>query len=218
MTNLPRRSASSFLLLPVVLATSCGGGAVLARRTGPDFAVAFPAASVLVTTQDPVAVRTRLAEVRLPATKEHHDQLLSLLRAQPTISAQHLVLLVEAVALPEQNLSMFNDGHMQRTYSQRGKGGFAPVVDHLLTEGTPKLTGVDRGWLGEMLGRTQSDATLRGLADRFVAELDDGSETALLQIVGGMPGSPALLPFLTGYLAPQGRLDGTRGWQVVGHL
>ncbi|HEX5052045.1 MAG TPA: DUF4476 domain-containing protein [Planctomycetota bacterium] len=219
MKNLPRpRAASSFLLAPVLLVTACCGGGSFAHRTGPDFAVAFPDTTVLVTTQDPAAVRARLAEVRLPETSQHHDELVALLRAQPTISAPHLILLAEAVALSDRNVSIYSDGHLQRTYPARGASEFAPVVDQLLVEGTPKLTGVDRRWLGELIGHTQGDAALRTLADRYVPGLDDGSETALLEMLDGMPGSPAMLPFLTAYMLPQGRLDGARGWAAVGHM
>ncbi len=173
--------------------------------------------TVLVTTSDPAAVRERLAEVHLPATQEHHQALLELLRPQTTIDAAHLVLLAEAVAGPANHI-VIHDGRTVRTYAARGEGEFAGVLDTLLTEGADKLASVDRHWFGELVGLTQSDATLRALADRFLPSLDDGSEGALLEILGGMPGSPARVPFLIGYMAPKGQLDGPRAWSIVGKL
>src|SRR5689334_7134093 len=165
------------LVLPalVLAATGCSSGFSFGRRTGPEFRDAFPDAAVLVTTQEPATVRERLANTQLPATQEHHQHLLELLRAQPKVTAQHLVLLVEAVSLPDSTMFVVHDGRTWHAYPPRGTGPFAPVADQLLLEGADKLVGLDRRWFGELIGRTQSDATLQHLVDRFVPGLDDGS-------------------------------------------
>lgn len=190
----------------------------LAPRTGPRFETAFPDPTVLVKTTEPLELREQLANVQLPATTAHHDRLLELLRGQPRIGAPHLLLLVEAVALPTDQVTMISDGKRSRVYTPRGRGEFAKVADQLIAEATFKLKDVDRTSFGELLARTHSDATLARLADQLLRDLDDGSVTALQEILGGMAGSPATEPFLVGYLAPQGRLDGERGWAAVGML
>jgi hypothetical protein len=195
------------ILLATALLASCRVGV----RQGPPFDEAFPDASVLVTTTDPAAVRAKLVTVQLPATRAHHDRLLALLRAQPTIRAANLALLAHAVAVSSNYFVAANDGNL-RIYGQRGHGEFAPVIDQLLTEGIDRVTDVDRRWLGELIGISQSDATMRLWADRFLARVDDGSPQALAEILDGMPGSPANKPFLVDYLAPKGALDGERGW------
>lgn len=199
----------------LVLAAACTSNGLW--RTGPDFDDEFPDHSELVTTQDPAAVRTRLAFSRLPATDEHHQRLLALLRAQPSIDAPHLVLLAEAVALGNPSF-VVRSPETYHAYAARGESPFAPVVDELLSEGAGKLQGVDRRWLGELIGLTQSDATLAMLADKFLPALDDGSEQALDEVLEGMRGSPATVPFVCGYLAPRGALDGPRGWSAVRHV
>jgi len=201
--------------LAILAATSCCGGNLF-DRSGPAFPVAFPDPTVLVTTPEPESVRTRLAQVQLPATQEHHQRLLELLRAQTKITAPHLILLVEAVSHPEIGSSVHIDG-MRYVYPPRGKGEFSKVADQLLSEGADKLVGLDRRWFGELVGATQSDATLQLLVDRFLPGLDDGSEAALRDMLAGMPGSPAAVPFLTG-LAARGKLDDERGWAAVGML
>jgi hypothetical protein len=196
--------------------TSCGTSP-FGRRTGPAFRDAFPDAAVLVTTQDPESMRQQLANTQLPATEAHHRQLLDLLRAQPKVTAAHLVLLVEAVSMPDCTMFVAHDGRTYHAYPPRGTGEFAPVADQLLREGADKLVGLDRRWCGELIGRTQSDETLQLLAERFVPGLDDGSEGALREILDGMPGSPATRPFLR-FLDRTGRLDGERGWAMIGAL
>ena len=203
------------LLSAFVLA---GCSSHLAQRTGPRFETAFPDPTVLVNTTEPLEVREQLANVQLPATTAHHDRLLELLRSQPRISAAHLLLLVEAVALPTDRVTMISTGKRSRVYTPRGHGEFAKVADQLIAEATFKLVDVDRASCGELIARTHSDATLARLADQLLRDLDDGSVTALQEILGGMAGSPATEPFLVGYLAPQGRLDGERGWAAVGML
>ncbi len=210
-------------IVPLALASIsalalAGCSSHLAQRSGPRFEVAFPDPTVLVKTNEPLEVREQLAKVQLPPTTAHHDRLLELLRSQPRISAPHLLLLVEAVALPNDRVTMISNGNRSRVYTPRGHGEFAKVADQLIAEATFKLKDVDRASFGELLARTHSDATLARLADQLLRDLDDGSVTALQEILGGMAGSPAIEPFLVGYLAPQGRLDGERGWDAVGML
>lgn len=209
------RLANHLLLLLAALAASACNGTTLGERTGPDFDVAFPDARTLVTTSDPSSVREVLATVQLPQTQQHHDRLISLLDSQSTIPAANLLLLVEAVAPPKHSIVIYQINDQVWTYGQRGKGEFSTVADTLITNGTPKLTDVTRDTLGALIGRTQSDAAMKLLADRFVPELDDGSDGALHAILDGMPGSPASMPFLTEYMIPTGRLEGERGWQCM---
>ncbi len=202
--------------LVAALASACVDSAWF--RTGADFEEEFPDASELVTTQDPAAARARLATARLPDTDEHHRELVALLRAQPSIDAPHLVLLAEAVHLGRPSYISSGPDNVFRSYAVRGEGRFAPVVDELLTLGAGKLEGLDRRWLGELIGLTQSDATLAMLADKFLPALDDGSEQALGEMLDGMHGSPATVPFVCGYLAPRGAIDGPRGWATLRHV
>ena len=197
---------------------ACNEGVLISTtRTGPQFATAFPDSSVLVQTEDPDAVRDTLSNVVLPETQVHHDHLLALLRAEQTISPAHLNLLIEAVALPEGGTTFIVNG-VRSFYPQRGVGKFAPVVDKLLVEGADKLVALDRTWLGHLLGKTHSDEALFSFADRFVPELDDGSDTALAELLRGFQHSPALIPFLTDYMAPKGRLEGERAWAAFEHV
>lgn len=204
------RSDRLRLLLPTVLAMAAFAACRVSVRQGPPFDEAFPDASVLITTSDPAAVRAKLATVQIPATREHHDRLLELLRSQPRIRAAHLALLAHAVATSSNHVTV--NGAEVHVYGQRGRGDFAPVIEQLLTEGIERVTDVDRRWFGELIGVTQSDATMRLWVDRFLAQVDDGSPQALGEMLDGMPGSPATVPFLVGELAPKGRLDGERGW------
>lgn len=188
------------------------------RRQGPPFPEVFPDASELVTTSDPAGLRERLATVPLPATEEHHAQLRFLLDSQATIDVPHLLLLVEAVHLPEASGNYYHVNGQRRFHGPRGRGRFAPVVDQLLEDALPKLVGVDRQGLGELLGRSQSDATLNRLAERLLPALDDGSTAALEQVIGGMAGSPAVAPFLVDHLAPRGLLLPDRGFDLLPRL
>ncbi len=200
-------------LTACLVAAACS---VPPTRSGPPFAAAFPDATELVTTTDPAAVRRQLDHVQLPSDDAHHELLLALLRSRERIDAPHLVLLARAVARPDHVVAVA-DGRVWR-YGARGDGGNAAVVEQLLVAGLDRLGDVDRRWFGELLAVTQSDATLQRYADRLLPGLDDGSTTALGEILDGMHGSPALVPFLTGYLAPRGGLDGDRGWFAFGHV
>jgi len=193
------------IVLPLLL-VACGIGV----RQGPPFDEVFPDASVLVTTTEPASVRARLDESQLPDSQAHHDRLLALLRSRQQLHAAHVVLLATAVGRPETTICCI-DGRRIFRYGPRGVGESAKVIDQLLTEGIDRITDVDRRSFGELIAITQSDATLRLYTDRFLAKVDDGSTAALEQILDGMTGSPALASFL-GVLAPQGGLDGERGW------
>tara|TARA_R110002072_G_scaffold109160_2_gene236365 strand:+ start:114 stop:1244 length:1131 start_codon:yes stop_codon:yes gene_type:complete len=177
---------------------------------------AFPDLGVLVTTADPARVRAELANVTLPDSDSHNMELLAMLRGRETVTAAHLVLLVRAVALPENIIC--SNGAGKWTYPQRGKSEHAAFVDQLLTEGAAKLDDVDGYWLGELIGISQSDATMMMLCEQYVPAVDDGSERAFDELLRGMPGSPAMLPFLSLYMGPQGRLDGARGWHAFGKM
>lgn len=199
------------LALSLLLLAAC------TTRQGLPFDEVFPDPGVLVTTNDPASVRAKLDGVQLPETRAHHDRLLALLRGRDRLTAAHLVLLTQAVATPNRSV-VVADGKRVWRYGARGQGEFAPVIDQLLVEGIDKVTDVDRRWLGELLGVSQSDATLRRYADRFLPQVDDGSPQALGEILDGMPGSPAAIPFLVGYLAPKGGLDGERGWSAFARM
>lgn len=203
-------NASRLTVALAAVLASCG----INNRT--NFRDAFPDAVVLVTTTDPVAVRAQLAKVALPDRADHNDELLALLRSNESIDAAHLVLLVRAVALPE-NIQVTN-GRGHWSYPQRGKSGNAAFVDQLLTEGADRIGAIDGYWLGEMIGISQSDLTMLMLCNRFVPQVDDGSDRAFDEIVRGMPGSPALMPFLEKFMGPQGRLDGERGWHAFASM
>ena len=209
-------SAPAFTQLLTIAAalalTACNVGG----RQGPPFAEAFPDATLLVTTSDPLAVRLQLDTVQLPATTAHNDRLLELLRSQTQISAAHLSLLTRAVAT--ENHIVCSTGTRQWCYGTRGRGQHAAVIDQLLTEGADKISNIDRQWFGELIGVSQSDATLRLYVDRFLARVDDGSDQALTEMLAAMPGSPTTMPFLVEHLAPQGRLDGERGWLTFATL
>lgn len=198
-----RRVGCKVVALATVLA-SCGIGG---QR---HFREAFPDPGVLITTSDPAAVRAELANVTLPDDDAHNMHLLGMLREQKSLDAAHLVLLVRAVSLPENIICSNGDGKW--CYPQRGKSDHAAFVDQMLTEGADKLDDVDAYWLGELIGISQSDETMLALCEKFVPAVDDGSEHAFDELLRGMPGSPALMPFLANYMAPQGRLDGDRGW------
>lgn len=206
----PLRPLRSPLAVAVAwLAAACSIGA----PQGRPFDEVFPDPSELVDTTDPAGVRARLDTVALPATTAHHERLLGLLRGREQLRAQHLVLLTRAVAIPAHHVSVIN-GDRRWSYGPRGDGEAARVLDQLLDEGLGRLTDVDRTSFGELIGRSQSDATMRRYVERFMPSLDDGSPTALAQILDGMHGSPALLPFLTDHVVPHGGLAGERGWMA----
>lgn len=210
-------ATTTLALFAVLAASSCSTFGAPGHRTGPAFREAFPDPTVLVTTAEPEVVRRRLAKVQLPAEYPHHDQLVALLRSQERITAAHLLLLVEAVALPEGGSSI-DTGTRARVYAPRGEGQFASYADQLLSEGSAKLETPDLASLGELLARSQRDPAMQTLADRFVPPLDDGSTSALQQLLGAMQGSPALVPFLTNYMLERGRLEGERGWTAFALL
>lgn len=207
----PRHPLRSFgPALPVtLLVAACSVG----TPQGRPFDEVFPDPSELVTTDDPAGVRARLDDTSLPDTAAHRERLLGLLRSRDRLRAQHLVLLTRAVAIPERHVSVAS-GHRRWSYGPRGQGEPARLLDQLLDDGIDRITDVDRTSFGELLGQSQSDATMRRYVERFLPTLDDGSPTALAQILDGMHGSPALLPFLATHIAPRGGLAGERGWMA----
>ena len=204
------RNVGMVVVLVAGLLASCGIGG---RQS---FREAFPDPLVLVTTKDPARVRARLADTVLPDDVAHNEQLLAMLRSRETMDASHLALLVRAVALPEN--FVFSTGAGRWAYPDRGEGAHAAFVDQLLMEGAEKLQNVDGYWLGELIGISQSSDTMQLLCERFVPSVDDGSDLALDELLRGMPGSPAMLPFLAEYMEPQGRLEGDRGWRAFGKM
>lgn len=199
--------------LLVVLTAVLSGCGINSRQS---FGDAFPDPAVLVTTTDPVAVRGKLADVAMPDDREHNEKLFAMLASCDAIDAAHLVLLVRSVSLPENIVCSTGEGRW--CYPIRGKSDNAVVVDQLLDEGASKLRNVDAYWLGELIGISQSDATMMQLSRRFVPEVDDGSSHALNELLRGMPGSPARLPFLADYMVPENRLNGERGWHAFAKM
>ena len=173
------------------------------------FQDAFPDATVLLTTTDPEAVRAQLLEVQAPSTSEHHELLLGLLRGQQRIRAANLVLLARAVDMPTHSTHHTNAGRWQ--WARPGEGD-AKFLDALLSEGLDHIGEIDRRWFGELIGLQQQKATLQRYCAHFLAQLDDGSATALQQMLGGMPGSPMVTPFVLDVIAKQGKLDEARMW------
>lgn len=199
---LHRSPRTAFALLAACLAAAC-------NSSPRPFHEVFPDASVLLTTSDPEGVRTQLLDVQAPTTAEHHDRLLGLLRGEQRIAAANLVLLARAVHMPANSFHHTDKGRWQ--WAQPGEGD-AVFLDQLLLEGLDRIGPVDRRWFGELIGLQQQPTTLQLYTDRFLAVLDDGSETALKQMLGGMPGSPMVTPFVLGVVAKQGKLDEGRMW------
>ena len=218
VSNQPRPAPARGLAALTALVLACCSFGRPDGRTGPPFAEAFPDASILVSTDDPEAVRRELANAQLPETQAHHDELVRLLHGQDRISAAHLLLLVEAVARPSDRVVYLGDGTDVHVYAARGEGPFAHITEQLYVDALDKVTDVDRRTFGALIAHTQSNATMAAYAERFLPELDDGSLAALEQVLEPMAASPAKSPFLIDYLAPHGRLDGPRGWALVGTL
>lgn len=193
------------------------------ERDGPPFAEAFPDPTVLLTTSDVKGTRAELSTVQLPSTREHHDELVELLRSVDAIDVEHLLLLTEAVDLSvaESDEASWPAGTKLviesssgdsdvRILPARGTSPFADVVDTLLLEGTAKLAPIDEFDAGRVLGRTQSDETLGALADVFLPTFDATSAGSLRELLNGFGGSSARIPFVTKILAPGGTLVGER--------
>lgn len=215
-----RRLLALPCLLAAALLSACSGGQTLhldlVERDGPPFAEAFPEPAALLDTDDVQATRRELARVRLPATREHHDGLLALLDGRERVTADQLLLLVEAVHLPAESVHIsVSDASGTVVYTPRGQGEFAPVVDELLLRGVDKVDGLTPRLAGRLMGRSHDDGTLDLLVQAWLPRVDDGSDEALHELVAGFHGSPALEPLLTRHLAPSGRLDGPAGWSLV---
>ena len=204
------RNTGKLLVAVAAMLTGCGINGRISFRE------AFPDPSVLITTSEPLKVRRQLDHVVLPDDRAHNEALLQMLQSEDSMDAAHLVLLVRAVSMPE-NFTVSN-GERRWAYAKRGEGANAALVDQMLIEGSTKVRDIDAYWFGEMVGISQADATMRLLCERFVPQLDDGSDRVLSDMLRGMPGSPAMLPFLCDYMGPEGRLDGERGWQAFARL
>jgi hypothetical protein len=204
----PRPAILLAALLPLA---ACGGG-IHKRWT---FEQAFPDPNELITTQDPFAAHKKLSDTELPRTREHGDRLLELLRARPEITAAHLVLLTRAIGHESHSICHTDKGSFG--WGKRGAGEGAATIEILLNEGLPKIRTIDRRWYGELLGSTQTDPTLLRYLDKYHAQMDDGSDTALLEILQSMPGSPATTPLILA-LRERGQADDKRCWYAYSYL
>jgi len=173
---------------------------------------AFPDLRTLVTTSDPLGVRRLLGTSAATNQGQHTEELLALLREASEIDAAHLVLLARAVPLPV--ASSVSIGSDVWTYPLRGQAPNSALVDQLLAEGAEKVREIDSYWFGEMVGISQSDATMVMLCERFGADVDDGSEHAMMEMLRGMTGSPALVPFVRHYIPSRG-MDTDRAWLIL---
>ena len=180
-----------------------------ACSSGPQpFAEAFPEPRELLTTEDPEGAHQQLLQVAIPDDEAHRRAVLDLLRSVETIDAPHLALL--AAAMGGQRFRVAQDDTGLFAWRARGSDAAAVATDELLQLGLERLGAVDRRNFGRLLGHTQSDAVLRAYVERKLASLDDGSIPALQEILAGMTGSPATVPFVK-LLAERGALAGARG-------
>ena len=206
MPHAPTQRTVPLFLLALALAPA-------ACKTAPrSFDDAFPDATVLLTTSDPEGVRAQLLELQVPRTEAHHARLLELLRGQQRINAANLVLLARAVDMPVRSLHHANDLRWQ--WARPGEGD-AVFLDTLLAEGLDRIGEIDRRWFGELIGLQQQRETLRRYCEHYLPQLDDGSATALQQMLAGMPGSPMVTPFVLDVVARRGQLDEARLWVAL---
>ncbi|MFO1031567.1 MAG: DUF4476 domain-containing protein [Planctomycetota bacterium] len=189
------------LVLAALLAAACSSGP-------RPFADAFPEPRELLTTQDPEGAYQQLQQVAIPADEAHRRTILDLLRSVEHIDAAHMALL--AAAMGGRQFRVAQDDTGVFAWRARGGDGAAAATDELLQLGLERLRDVDRRSFGRLLGHTQSDAVLRAYVDRKLASVDDGSVAALQEILGGMTGSPATMPFVR-LLAERSALAGARG-------
>lgn len=176
----------------------------------------FPDPEALLTTPDPEGARRALATVVIPDTVAHRERLLAALRGREQVTGSRLSLLASAMTSARHRTYQDDEGTI--AWPARGGGSHAQPTDELLRLGLPKLQGATRCEFGQLIGHTHSDEVLRAYCDRFLAELDDGSQGALDEILAGMRGSPATGAFLAGVMAPAGRLDGPRGFVTFTRL
>jgi hypothetical protein len=189
------------LLAAALLAAACSSGP-------RPFAEAFPEPRELLTTQDPEGVHQQLLQVAIPADEAHRRAMLDLLRSVETVDAAHLSLLAAAMGGRHHRVAQDDSGTF--AWHARGDDVAAAATDELLLLGLERLGDVDRRNFGRLVGHTQSDAVLRAYVDRKLATVDDGSVAALQEILGGMSGSPATVPFVQ-LLAERQALVGARG-------
>lgn len=195
-----RRQAVPFVVT-AALAGACGSGP-------RPFAEAFPEPHVLLTTSEPDRVYEDLLQVAVPDDEAHRRTILDLLRSVETVDAPHLALLAKAMGGRTRRVAQHNADVF--AWPARGEGAAAAATDELLQLGLERLGTVDRRSFGRLLGHAQSDAVLRACVDRQLEAQDDGSAEALREILSGMPGSPATVPFLR-LLGERGGLAGARG-------
>ncbi|MFY9343910.1 MAG: DUF4476 domain-containing protein [Planctomycetota bacterium] len=195
------------------LATLALAACSIGQPSGQPFDQAFPDPGELVTTADPAAVHKRLADTAVPDSAAHRERLAALLAARSELTGAHLALLARAAM--HSTRSMCSTGNGTWRWCARGEGAQAAAIDRLLLDGLGRVTTVDRRWYGELIGLSQSDATLRALFDRFHARVDDGSTPALTAILRGMPGSPATRPFVDQLFAAGKLADPERAWAVL---
>ncbi len=218
-------SPSLRALLPslCLVAAACSGGPSIPLRNGPEFEVAFPDPSVLVTTNDVSDVRSLLSTVVLPATDEHHDRLLQILAEADSIGTEHLLLLTEAVALDasgtRHNTITYTNGSEVFVWS-RGNGDYFQVVDELLLNGVSKVDDPSPRGFGELIGRAQTRDSVVALANKCAsldnaAKWDDGSAKDLEEILDWVRLDSIRLELCVDALLPAGRIDDARADAAV---
>ena len=217
MKTLLRLLLPALCLMTVACSTWSVGGSI-PTRDGPEFAKAFPDASVLVSTTDVREVRALLETVQLPATKEHHDQLIALVDEAEEFSAQHLLLLTEAVARDPDlsNCVIITSSQNGTTFHwTRGAGEYAHVIDELLLTGAKKVSDPSPKHFGQLLGRTQTKQSLIALVRECekvndADDWDDGSASDLQAILEESLIDEIKLELCIDALLPAGRLDEER--------
>jgi hypothetical protein len=206
-------SVLAYLALACTSSSSTSGRPA---RNGPDFAVAFPDASVLVTTEDPEDLRELLATVKLPETDAHHEQLRHLLDETRELDTAQLLALVEAVALPNaDHYHVVTFQGAEASYWSRSPDGYAPVVNELLLAGMGKLSDPSPEALGQLCNKAQDKQTIVALVEQSALqsdaqEWDDGSVADLAKMLKGAEVSPVQLELCIDALMPLGRLGTAR--------
>ncbi len=184
-------SSNASLALALLAFAACSSYTFEQRST---FAETIGSPEALLHARDPRALSERLAKIQMPETDEHHAELLRVLRSVSEITTDRLLLLTNAVAPGEKALGSgtkitINGRRINTARAPRGTGPYAYVVDRLLQEGTTKLVDVNRFNAGRLIGRSESMEAMVQLSDRFLPRIDDGSPTALREILIGFDGS-----------------------------
>ena len=192
-------------------------------RDGTPFEESFRDSSILMEHNDIAGMRTTLSRTPLPATRDHHEALLELLRSYEQVDVERLLLLTEAVSLPGAMVIVSGDRETHRAVEMgggktqrvafdmlRGKGEFAPYVDAILLEGAGRVRELGPYDAGRLFARTQTDTALGALADTILPRVDDGTPDTLRLMLLGFGGSTARIPFVLEVLGPGGSLVGER--------